>query len=64
MNYSLLSYNLNILKKSKLISKKYNALKLLGGGDLKSKLDFEVNSISSSAKKKIEKLGGKITLIK
>tara|TARA_Y100000590_G_scaffold339983_1_gene387663 strand:- start:540 stop:992 length:453 start_codon:yes stop_codon:yes gene_type:complete len=56
--------NLNILKKSKLISKKYNALKLLGGGDLKSKLDFEVNSISSSAKKKIEKLGGKITLIK
>jgi len=56
--------NLSNLKKSKLINKKYKKLKLLGGGDLKLKLDIEVNFISKSAKEKIEKLGGKVTLIK
>ena len=52
------------LQKLKLINKKYKKLKLLGDGVLKQKLDVEVNSISKSAKEKIEKLGGKITLIK
>ena len=33
-------------------------------GDIKEKLDFEVNFISNSAKNKIEKLGGKVSLIK
>lgn len=56
--------NLPNLQKSKLINKKYRKLKLLGSGDLKQKLDIEVNSISKSAKEKIEKLGGKVTLIK
>ena len=56
--------NLSNLQKSKFINKKYNKLKLLGTGSLKQKLDVEVNSISKSAKEKIEKLGGKITLIK
>ena len=56
--------NLPTLQKSQLINKKYTKLKLLGTGDLKQKFDFEVNSISSSAKEKVEKLGGKIILIK
>ena len=56
--------NLTNLQKSKLINKKYRKLKLLGEGDLKQKFDIEVNSISKSAKEKIEKLGGKVTLIK
>ena len=56
--------NLTNLQKSKLINKKYRKLKLLGSGDLKQKLDIEVSSISKSAKEKIEKLGGKVTLIK
>ena len=56
--------NLTNLQKSKLINKKYKKLKLLGGGDLKQKLDIEVNSISKSAKEKVEKLGGKVTLTK
>ena len=56
--------NLSNLQKSNLINKKYKKLKLLGGGDLKEKLDIEVYSISKSARNKIEKLGGKITLIK
>ena len=56
--------NLTNLQKSKFINKKYRKLKLLGAGDLKQKFDAEVNSISKSAKEKIEKLGGKVTLIK
>ena len=56
--------NLTNLQKFKLINKKYRKLKLLGVGDLKQKFDIEVNSISKSAKEKIEKLGGKVTLIK
>ena len=56
--------NLANLQKSQLINKKYRKLKLLGDGDIKQKFDIEVNSISKSAKEKIEKLGGKITLIK
>ena len=56
--------NLTYLQKSKLINKKYRKLKLLGEGDLKQKFDIEVNSISKSAKEKIEKVGGKVTLIK
>ena len=55
--------NLSSLQKSKLINKKYKKLKLLGSGDLKNKLNVEVNSISKSAKEKVEKLGGKVTLI-
>ena len=56
--------NLSNLQKSKFINKRYRKIKLLGTGDLKQKLDIEVNSISKSAKEKIEKLGGKVILIK
>ncbi len=56
--------NLLSLQKVNLINKKYKKLKLLGSGDIKEKFDTEVNFISASAKKKIEKLGGKVTLIK
>ena len=52
------------LQKTKFINKKYKRLKLLGSGDLKKKFDIELNSISKSAKEKIEKLGGKVILIK
>ena len=56
--------NLSNLQKFKLINKKYKKLKLLGPGDLKDKLNIEVNAISKSAKEKIEKAGGTVTLIK
>jgi len=55
---------LNMLQKNNILSKKYKKLKLLGSGDIKDKLTFEVNFVSNSAKEKIEKLGGKINLIK
>jgi len=56
--------NLSALQKTNQINKNYKKLKVLGSGDLKSKFDFEVNFISNSAKQKIEKTGGKVTLIK
>ena len=56
--------NLQNLQKSKLINNKYRKLKLLGSGDIKEKFDVEVDFISKAAKEKIEKLGGKVTLIK
>ena len=56
--------NLQNLQKSNLINNKYKKLKLLGSGDIKVKFDFEVDFISKSAKEKIEKSGGKVTLIK
>jgi len=58
------SINLKNLQKSSLINKKYKKIKLLGDGELKVKFDVEVNFISHTAKEKIEKLGGKVSLIK
>ena len=56
--------NLPLLKKTKVINNKYDKLKLLGTGEVKEKFDVEVNFISKSAKDKIEKSGGKVTLVK
>ena len=56
--------NLSMLQTSKLINKKYKKLKLLGSGELKDKVDIEVNFASNSATKKIEKVGGKVILVK
>ena len=56
--------NLSNLKKLKQINNKYTKLKLLGTGEVKEKFEIEVNFISKSAKEKVEKFGGKITLIK
>jgi len=56
--------NLANLQKINLINKKYKKLKLLGSGEIKNKLNIEVNFLSKAAKEKIEKSGGKITLIK
>jgi len=65
-NKNLLStkFNLNNLQKSKLLPKRYKKIKVLGFGDLKEKFDIEVNFISKNAKKKIEEIGGKVTLVK
>ncbi len=55
--------NLDYLKKEKIVNKAYSKLKILGSGDLKSKLNFEVHSLSKTAKEKIEKSGGVIKII-
>ena len=56
--------NLEILQKSNQINKKYDKLKLLGKGEIKEKINVEVNFVSKPAKNKIEKVGGIVTLIK
>ena len=50
--------NLEILKKSNLVNKSYEMYKILGNGNLSSKLNIEADFSSISAKEKIEKLGG------
>jgi large subunit ribosomal protein L15 len=54
--------NLNELKKNKILKNKINKIKLLGNGDIKDKINLEVNLISKSAKEKIKKKGGSIKL--
>ena len=50
--------NLESLKKNNLINKSYLKFKVLGNGNLTSKIDIEVDYSSISAKEKIENLGG------
>jgi large subunit ribosomal protein L15 len=54
--------NLNELKKNKILKNKINKIKLLGNGDIKDKINLEVDFISKSAKEKIIKKGGSIKL--
>ena len=54
--------NLDELKKNKILNNKINKIKLLGNGDIKDKINLEVDFISKSAKEKIEKNGSSIKL--
>ncbi|MBP1682489.1 MAG: rplO [Ignavibacteriaceae bacterium] len=55
--------NIEELKNLGLISTTKKPVKILGKGELKVKLNLEVNAISQSAKEKIESAGGSIKLI-
>jgi len=48
----------------RLISRIKDGLKVLGDGELKSPVEIEAHAFSESAKKKIEKAGGKAILLK
>ena len=54
--------NLDVLKESKVVNKSYLKYKILGNGNLKSKIDILADFSSASAKEKIEKLGGNLKL--
>ena len=56
--------NIKNLAEKKLINKKYKKLKVLGSGDIKEKLKIKTNFISKSAKLKIEKAGGVVSILK
>lgn len=56
--------NAAALYKNGLISKAAAPYKILGSGELKSKLTVEAHAFSASAKEKIESLGGTIKEIK
>ena len=52
------------MKSKKLINKKYFKLKILGSGELKKKIEITANFASKQALEKVEKIGGKINIIK
>ena len=54
--------NLSELKKNKILKNKIDKIKLLGNGDIKDQINIEVDFISKSAKKKIEKNGSTLKL--
>ena len=54
--------DLEILKKANIISKSYSKIKILGTGEIKSKVNLNVDYISKSAKEKLEKGGGTLSL--
>ena len=56
--------NIDILKKEKIINNSFNKIKILGSGEIKSKVTLEVDFVSKSAKEKLEKVGGTINLKK
>ncbi len=55
--------DLALLKKLNIIKKRYKKLKVLGKGEIKEKLNIEVNFLSDSAKSKLEESGSTIKII-
>ena len=56
--------NADSLLNDGIMSKLKDGIKLLGNGELKSKIDIEVSVASNSAIKAVEALGGNISIIK
>ena len=56
--------DLDLLKKANIVSKNYQKIKILGSGEIKDKIDINVDFFSKSAQEKLEKIGGSITLKK
>ena len=56
--------NLDLLKKLKIVSGKSNKIKILGSGDLKNKIDIEVDFVSKSVKEKLDKTGSAVKILK
>ena len=55
--------DLALLKKLNIVKKKFKKIKILGKGEIKEKLNLEVNYLSNSAKAKLEKSGSNIKII-
>jgi large subunit ribosomal protein L15 len=56
--------DLKTLKEKKLVNKKFLKLKILGTGEIKNNIDISAHFASKQALSKIEKAGGKISIIK
>ena len=56
--------DLDLLKKANIVSKSYQKIKILGSGEIKNKIDVNVDFFSKSAEEKLKKIGGSITLKK
>ena len=56
--------DLKILKEKNIINKKFLKLKILGTGEIKKNIEISAHYASKQALSKIEKAGGKISIIK
>ena len=56
--------DINSLKKANILGKTYKKIKILGTGEIKSKINITADFISKAAKEKLEKVGGVINLTK
>ena len=56
--------DLDLLKKVNIVGKSYQKIKILGSGEIKDKIDINVDFSSKSAQEKLEKIGASITLKK
>mgnify|MGYP001347679787 FL=1 len=56
--------DLKILKEKKLVNKKFKKLKILGTGEIKKNIEISAHFASKQALTKIEKAGGKISIVK
>ena len=56
--------DIKILKEKKLVNKKFLKLKILGSGEIKNNIEISAHYASKQALSKIEKAGGKISIIK
>tara|TARA_B100001175_G_scaffold103790_1_gene88087 strand:+ start:1361 stop:1819 length:459 start_codon:yes stop_codon:yes gene_type:complete len=54
--------NIEMLKKKKIINKSSNKIKILGKGEIKTKINLDVDFISKSADEKLQKIGATINL--
>lgn len=55
--------NPEVLKKAGLVKKADQPIKILGNGELQKKVNVKVHAISKSAREKIEKSGGSVTIL-
>ena len=58
------SFDLKSLKEKKLVNKKYLKLKILGTGEIKTKIEISAHFASKQAQDKIVKAGGKLNIVK
>ena len=58
------SLDLKILKEKNLVNKKFKKLKILGSGEIKKEIEISAHFVSKKALTKIEKAGGKISIVK
>ena len=55
--------DLKLLKSRKIIKKYYDEIKILGSGEIKEKINLEVNYLSNSAKEKLNKSGSTVKIL-
>ena len=61
---SKISFDLKFLINKNFINKKFSKLKILGTGELKTKIDITAHFASKQAQNKISKAGGKLNIVK